>query len=154
MPDARAAEPVRYPMADPLMSGFGMMFFQHPSLLNLQRAQEKEQQRCNLQTIFKVRAVPSDRPMWAILDGAPTEPLRARRPAWFEKMRRAGCTSQFKTGVAQKVGRSVPYTKREEYYTVALDGSEYFHSTARRRSRVRVVCARRRRKRPCTTAIR
>jgi hypothetical protein len=130
LPDDRAVDPVRYPMADTLMSGFGMMFFQHPSLLNFQRAQEKEHQRCNLQTIFKVRAVPSDTQMRVILDGAPTEPLRATLPAWFAKMQRAGWVGQFRTGVPRKVAGKVPYTKTEEYYTAALDGSEYFHSTA------------------------
>lgn len=99
-------------------------------MLNFQRAQEKAHQCCNLQTIFKVRAVPSDTQMRTILDGAPTEPLRARRPAWFEQMRRAGWAGQFRTGVPIPAGRQVRHRKTEEYYTLALDGSEYFHSTA------------------------
>ena len=127
--DERASDQVRYRKPDTLMSGFALMFFQHRSLLNFQRAQEKAHQRCNLQTIFKVRAVPSDTQMRTILDGTPTEPLRAVLPAWFEKMRRAGWASAFKTGVPRKVGTKVTYSKTEAYYTLALDGSAYFHST-------------------------
>ena len=37
-----------------------MMFFQHPSLLQFQRAMEKKRRRCNLQTIFGVHEIPSD----------------------------------------------------------------------------------------------
>ena len=39
--DARAAEQLNYALPDTLMSGFAMMFFQHPSLLQFQRAMEK-----------------------------------------------------------------------------------------------------------------
>lgn len=37
VPDDRAANLIDYPMHDTLMSGFAMMFFQHPSLLPFQR---------------------------------------------------------------------------------------------------------------------
>jgi hypothetical protein len=36
--DARAAEQLSYSLHDTLMSGFAVMFFQHPSLLQFQRA--------------------------------------------------------------------------------------------------------------------
>jgi hypothetical protein len=36
--DSRAPEPRRCPLPDTLMSGFAMMFFQHLSLLQFQRA--------------------------------------------------------------------------------------------------------------------
>ena len=57
--DGRVTEQCRYALADTVRSGFARMFFQHPSLLQLQRAMEKKRQRCNLQTIFVVHAVPS-----------------------------------------------------------------------------------------------
>ncbi len=130
LPDRRVAEAVRYGLPDTLMSGLAMLFFQHRSLLQFQRAQAQAQGRCNLQTIFKVGAVPSDTQMRTILDGAPTEPLRAILPQWFEKIRRAGWAGPFKTALPRTAGATVRYTKTEEYYTVALDGTEYFHSTA------------------------
>ena len=58
--DTRAVEQVRYSRPDTLMSGFALMFFQHPSLLQFQRAMAKKRQRCNLQTIFGVHEIPSD----------------------------------------------------------------------------------------------
>jgi hypothetical protein len=80
-------------LADTLMSGFAMMFFQHPSVLQFQRAMEKKRQRCNLQTIFWVQEVPSDTPMREMLDGVEVEALRGLLPQLWEKVRRAGWTS-------------------------------------------------------------
>src|SRR5262244_2115558 len=56
--------------------------------------------------------------MRTILDGVATEPLRRVAPEVFERMRRIGWKAKFVTEVGG-----------EKYYTVALDGSEYFHST-------------------------
>jgi hypothetical protein len=120
--DTRAAEQCCYALSDTLMSGFALMFFQHPSLLQFQRAMEKKRQRCNLQTSFGVHAIPSDTQMREILDGVEPEALRGLFPQLWEKVRRVGWSGQFTTSLAsgQHQGR---------YYTVALDGSEYFRST-------------------------
>jgi hypothetical protein len=104
-------------MHDVLMSGFAMLFFQHPSLLQFQERMKKKRGISNLETIFKVEAIPSDTQMREIIDGAPIEPLRLLLPEVFERMRRTGWTVRFVTEVSA-----------ENYYTVALDGSEYFHS--------------------------
>jgi hypothetical protein len=120
--DGRVTEQCRYALADTLMSGFAVMFFQHPSLLQFQRAMEKKRQRCNLQTIFGVHAVPSDTQMREILDGVDPEVLRAVLPRLWEKVRRAGWGGRFTT--------TLPSGQHQgTYYTVALDGSEYFRST-------------------------
>ena len=120
--DARAAEQLRYPLHDTLMSGFAVMFFQHPSLLQFQRAMEKKRQRCNLQTIFGVHEVPSDTQMREILDGVKPDALRGVLPQLWEKVRRAGWGGRFTT--------TLPSGEHQgTYYTVALDGSEYFRST-------------------------
>ena len=74
--DARAAEQLSYSLHDTLMSGFAVMFFQHASLLQFQRAMEKKRRRCNLQTIFGVHEIPSDTQMREILDGVEPELLR------------------------------------------------------------------------------
>jgi hypothetical protein len=120
--DARATEQLRYPLHDTLMSGFALMFFQHSSLLQFQRAMEKKRQRCNLQTIFGVHEVPSDTQMRKILDGVEVEALRAILPQLWEKVRRAGWGRRFTTAVPSGQHQGT-------YYTVALDGSEYFRST-------------------------
>lgn len=120
--DARAAEQLSYSLPDTLMSGFAVMFFQHPSLLQFQRAMEKKRQRCNLQTIFGVPEVPSDTQMREILDGVKPEALRGVLRELWERVRRAGWGGRFTT--------TLPSGEHQgTYYTVALDGSEYFRST-------------------------
>ena len=120
--DARTTEHLRYPLHDTLMSGFAMMFFQHPSLLQFQRAMEKKRRRCNLQTIFGVQEIPSDTQMREILDGVEPETLRGVLPQLWEKVRRAGWGGRFTT--------TLPSGQHQgPYYTIALDGSEYFRST-------------------------
>lgn len=120
--DPRAADRLAYPLHDTLMSGFALMFFQHPSLLQFQRAMKQKRRRGNLETIFGVTEVPSDTQMREILDGVDPEPVRAVLPTLCEKVRRAGWGARFKTTLPTGEHRG-------EYYTVALDGSEYFHST-------------------------
>src|SRR5215470_13297286 len=122
MEDTRAAEQCRYALSDTLRSGFAMMFFQHPSLLQFQRAMEKRRQRCNLQTIFGVHAIPSDTQMREILDGVEPAALRDILPQLWEKVRRAGWSRRFTTTLSSGQHQGT-------YYTVALDGSEYFRST-------------------------
>lgn len=117
--DRRSANRVTWLLPDVLLSSFAMLFFQHPSLLQYQRRMKQQTGRCNLETVFGVRELPSDSQMREILDGIPTEPLRALLPELFERMRRTGWTSRFVTEVGP-----------ERYYTMLLDGSEYFHSTA------------------------
>jgi hypothetical protein len=120
--DARAAEQLSYSLPDTILSGFAVMFFQHPSLLQFQRAMERKRQRCNLQTIFGVHEVPSDTQMREILDEVKPEALRGVLPQLWEKVRRAGWGRRFTT--------MLPSGEHQgSYYTVALDGSEYFRST-------------------------
>jgi len=120
--DPRAADQLSYPLHDTLMSGFALMFFQHPSLLQFQRAMKQKRRRCNLETVFGVHDVPSDTQMREILDGVEPEVLRAVLPQLWEKGRRAGWGGRFTTTLP-----SGPH--QGTYYTVALDASEYFHST-------------------------
>jgi DDE_Tnp_1-associated len=120
--DPRVPEQLSYSLHDTLMSGFAMMFFQHPSLLQFQRAMKQKRRRCNLQTIFGVHEVPSDTQMREILDGVEVEALRSLFPQLWEKVRRAGWGGRFTT--------TLPSGQHQgTYYTVALDGSEYFRST-------------------------
>jgi hypothetical protein len=120
--DTRAAEQLHYPLHDTLMSGFALMFFQHPSLLQFQRAMKHKRRRCNLQTIFGVHEVPSDTQMREILDGVEPESIREVFPQLWQKVRRAGWGGRFTT--------TFPSGQHQgTYYTVALDGSEYFRSS-------------------------
>jgi hypothetical protein len=122
LPDARRPDRVHYSLHDTLLSGFAMLCFQHPSLLEFQRHMQQRRGRCNLATLFGVTEVPSDTPMRAILDGIPPELWRPLRPTLCEKIRRAGwareCTSLVPSGEHQG-----------EYETVMRAGTAYFHST-------------------------
>lgn len=120
--DRRDPAKVKYPLHDVLMSGFAMMFFQHPSLLQFQERMKQKRGLCNLETIFQVKSVPSDTQMREILDEVAPESLRQLLPELFEKVRRAGWAEQYKT--------SIPSGKdKGSYFTLPLDGMEYFHST-------------------------
>ena len=116
--DQRDPSRITWEMPAVLMSAFAMFFFQHPNLLEYQRRMKKKSGRSNLERIFQVEDLPSDTQMRTILDGAAPEPLRRVLPEVFERMRRVGWTVKFVTEV-----------NGEKYYTVAFDGSEYFHST-------------------------
>ena len=69
LPDTRRPDRVDYSLHDTLLSGFAMLFFQHPSLLEFQRKMQQRRGRCNLETLFGVTKVPSDTQMREILDG-------------------------------------------------------------------------------------
>jgi len=118
IPDTRASGSGDYSMTDALMSAFAMFFFQEPSLLAFQRKLEERRHRNNLETMFKVKAIPSDTQMREIIDGAEIAPVRRQMGRAFERVRRVGWGERFKTRVGS-----------EDYYTAVLDGTQYFHST-------------------------
>lgn len=119
LPDDRDLTRVKYSLSDSMLSAFAMFFFQHPSLLQFQHKLKQRRGRCNLETIFGVRDVPSDTQLRAILDGAPTEPLRRLLPVIFQRFRRSGWAAEFRT--SDGVGK--------RFYPVAIDGTDYFCSS-------------------------
>ena len=118
VPDSRDPQRITWPLHDVLLSGFAMFFFQHPSLLQFQQSMEKQTGQSNLQRLFGVSGVPSDTQMRELLDTPEAaEPLRRVLPLVFERMRQTGWTTRFVTAV-----------NGVAYYTVVLDGSQYFNS--------------------------
>src|SRR5437660_224197 len=115
IPDSRDADRIYWPMADVLLSAYAMFFFQFPNMLKFQRAMKQNKGQSNLETIFKVSDIPSDSQMREIVDGVSIEPIRGLLPKMFEQMRRIGWTGRFVTKVDGK-----------GYYTMVLDGSDYF----------------------------
>lgn len=110
-----------YHLSDILMSGVAMFFFQDPSLLAFQERLRKKHERCNLQTMFGVTAVPKDSQMRERLDEVECEGVRVVLPELFEQMRRTGWVSQWRNQISE--GRNKGF-----YYVVALDGSDYYSS--------------------------
>jgi len=119
LPDSRDPNRLTYPMRDAMLSAFAMFFFQHPSLLAFQEKLKQREGRCNLESIFGVKSVPSDTQLRDILDGAPWEPIRRLLPDIFERYRRSGWLTEFRS--SQNLGR--------KFYPVAIDGTDYFSST-------------------------
>ena len=116
--DERHPARITWELHDVLMSGFAMFFFQHPNLLHFQRKMKKATGQANLERLFGVSEVPSDTQMRTLLDtAAAQEPLRRVLPQVFTRMQRTGWTERYVTQV-HGVG----------YYTVAVDGSQYFSS--------------------------
>jgi hypothetical protein len=120
--DPRATDQLPYPLHDTVMSGFAVMFFPHPSLLQFQRAMEQKRRRCNLQTIFGVHQVPSDTQMREIWDRVDPDSLRGIFPQMWEKVRRAGWGPRLTTTLPSGAHQGT-------YSTVALEGSEDFGAT-------------------------
>lgn len=118
VPDARHPSRIRWELHEVLMSAFAMFFFQHPNLLQYQQRMKKATGRANLERRFGVREVPSETQMRDLLDTpAAQDPLRRVLPQVFERVQRTGWTVRYVTKV-----------EGLNYYTVALDGSQYFSS--------------------------
>lgn len=105
------------------MSGFAMFFFQDPSLLAFQERLWKKQQRCNLQTMFGVRAVPKSTQMRERLDEVPVEEVRLLLPEMFEQIRKSRWLGDWQSRISDGKNAGA-------YYVMALDGSDYFNSEA------------------------
>src|SRR2546421_6975051 len=88
--DRRDPLRINYPLPDTLMAGFAMFFFQHPSLLQFQTAMKEKRGRCNLETLFGVREVPSETQMREVLDEVDVAELGNLLAVLFERLRRAG----------------------------------------------------------------
>ncbi|MEJ7709144.1 MAG: hypothetical protein WKF84_30280 [Pyrinomonadaceae bacterium] len=110
-----------YPLSDVLMSGFAMLFFQDPSLLAFQERMLKKHQRCNLETMFGVAAVPKESQMRERLDDVPSEGVRELMPALFEQVRRTGWLREWLMELSDGGTAGA-------YYVMAVDGSDYFSS--------------------------
>lgn len=114
IPDQRNLEEIAYSLHDCLMSGFAMMYFQDPSLLQFQRRLEEECQQNNLRTLFNVQAVPKDTQMRDVIDQVAFRELEPVFEDYFRGLQRGKHLEQ--------------YQFLPGYYLISLDGTEYFSS--------------------------
>lgn len=119
--ESRSLEQVSYSLPGTLMSGFAVFFFQHPSILDFQRRMKHKRGLCNLETIFKVKEIPSETQMREILDSADVEVVRVLFSHFFERVRLAGWANDYKSIISNGLNAG-------SYYVCAFDGSDYFHS--------------------------
>jgi len=97
-------------MHDVLMSGFAMMFFQDPSLLQFQQRMEDEAHMNNLTTLFQIHSIPKDTRMREVVDDVNPEELAPLFDDFFRPLQRG------------------KHRVLDGRYMVALDGSQYFTS--------------------------
>jgi hypothetical protein len=97
------------------MSGFAMMFFQDPSVLEFQRQLEEKSQFSNLSSVFQVKSVPKESQMRDTLDCVDSQNLFPIFSDWLHRLQRGKHLAQ--------------YRFLNRYYLVPIDGSQYFSST-------------------------
>ena len=109
IPDYRLSE-TDISLADALMAAFAMFSLKAPSLL----AFDKERAEGNLHTIYGIERVPCDTHMREILDPVSPKVLRPLFTSVFRQLQRGKALE--------------PMAFLDEYYLLALDGTEYFSS--------------------------
>lgn len=114
MPEHRQAGKIKHSLHDVLMSGFAMMHFQDPALLQFQRNLEEGLRRNNLRNIFDVESIPKDSQMREVMDEVDSSGVEPIFDDFFAVLQRGKHLEQ--------------YRFLEEYYLVTLDGSGYFSS--------------------------
>ena len=105
------AENTKIPLVDALMSGFAMFSLKDPSLLAFE---ERSRTDDNLNSIYRIKNVPSDTQMRSILDDV--EPVRIR-PV-FKRVHRE----------LERSGKLHEFVFLEGSYLASLDGTGYFSS--------------------------
>jgi hypothetical protein len=114
IPDGRQEAKTSHSMHDVCMSGFAMMFFQDPSLLQFQRRMEEEAHSNNLKTLFHVESIPKDSQMKDALDEVDPEQIAPLFDDFFRPLQRGKYLEQ--------------YQVLDGRYIIAVDGAQYFSS--------------------------
>jgi hypothetical protein len=95
-------------------AGNGVFFFQHPSMLQFQRAMQEKRKRNNVTSILGVREIPSDTQIKTLIDSV--------EPALFNK------TFGQNLEIADKHGIIDKYRVLDDGVLIALDGV-WYHSS-------------------------
>jgi hypothetical protein len=96
------------------MSGFAMMYFQDPSILQFQKRLDDKIHNNNLRTLFQVQSIPKDSQMKEVIDEVDSSELEPVFEDWFRSLQRGKHLEQ--------------YRFLGDYYLVSFDGSGYFSS--------------------------
>lgn len=113
-PDLRNPKQIEYSKRDIMMSGFGMAYFQEPSLLQYQQRLEEEKGKNNLQTVLGVTKTPKDTQFRAQLDITDRDLFRPIFKSFVGRLQRGKHLEQFRLWDAS--------------YLIPIDGTEYFNS--------------------------
>lgn len=96
------------------MSGFAMMYFQDPSILQFQKSLEDGTHNNNLKTLFQVRSIPKDSQMKEVIDEIDSREIEPVFEEYFMALQRGKHLEQY------------PFLGG--HYLVSFDGSGYFSS--------------------------
>jgi hypothetical protein len=94
LPAPRHPDRIDYRLHDTLMSGFAMMCFQYPNLLEFQRKMKQRPQQGNLETIFGVREVEAQEALAALDRGQWPEGPTCRRRFSTYRVARGGALTE------------------------------------------------------------
>jgi hypothetical protein len=114
LPEHRQPGKITHRIHDVFMSGFAMLYFQDPSLLQFQKKLEEEAHNNNLKTLFQVRTIPKDSQMREITDAVDSRGLEPVFDDYFAALQRGKHLEQ--------------YRFLGDYYIVSMDGTGYFSS--------------------------
>jgi hypothetical protein len=115
-PDERTGDNVVYSMADAAIGAFSVFFTQSPSFLDFQRTLEVTKGCSNAQSLFGMTQTPSDNHIRNLLDPVPPSTVF---PIF-----------SYAVDALQEWGHLDPYRSINGDLLVALDGTQYFCSSA------------------------
>lgn len=114
VPERRQTAKIKHSLHDVFMSGFAMMHFQDPALLQFQKNLEEGLRQNNLRTIFNVQSIPKDSQFRDVIDEVDSNRLEPAFDEFFAALQRGKRLEQ--------------YRFLDKYYLVSLDSSGYFSS--------------------------
>ena len=115
LPDGRKGQNVTYSMREAAMAAFSVFFMQSPSFLAHQEAMQGRERRNNAASLFGIDKIPSDPQIRNLLD--PVTPADLSAPFWEV------------FSLLEESEELQPYRRLAGQWLVALDGTQYFHSS-------------------------
>jgi hypothetical protein len=103
-----------YEIQDGIKSAFAVFFFQHPSVLDFQRAMQDRKRRNNMETLFRVKEIPCDNEIRTLADWV--------EPGSFREVFGKDLALAAREGVIKQ------YRVLDGGVLLALDGTWYFAS--------------------------
>lgn len=114
MADQREISKCSYSLHDAVMTAFGCMYFQDPSIAEFQRRMEETFHRNNFRNLFGVENIPADTQLRDVLDSIASEQFAPIFSDYYERLRR------YKHLEAYKLSNGL--------LLCALDGTQYHSS--------------------------
>ena len=94
-PDWRQENKIDYSIHDAVMSGFGCMYFQSPSLLQFQKELEDREKSNNLSTLFGVADIPENTQLRNIVDNVDSKYFRVIFKEFLSRLQRGKHLEQY-----------------------------------------------------------